>query len=226
MTFEKKINFGNILTILTFLVSTVTFAITWDRDIQLQRRDQANEIRRAAALTLAKVERWEDISLSFYQNAQPFYVETSELLIKNRDTVQSRDYLWRELNKTRNETQQRILEEDLQTAYVALFSYHPAVKTLFEDTISRLESSEEKAFENLLLNTQVDILSISNNGEESELQSAALGNSLRQTAFVVQSGFQNNIADDITCLNDFLTEIIMKNDEDLLTNRIVQENCP
>ncbi|UCC53014.1 MAG: hypothetical protein JSV68_03425 [Anaerolineaceae bacterium] len=220
MALEKKITFGNILTIFALLITVITFGYNWNQDNQINRRDQANDIRDASSITLAKIERWEEISLSFYREIQPAFVEASEELEANQDPGQTRDFLWRKLNDVRNETLRRKLDEELQTAYVELFSYHPVVKSLFEDTLSRLEKSETKAFNTLLRESETDVLSYGNRNLD-DFQSAELGNKLRITAAEVLAIFKQDIEDDLTCLTDFLVEIVMKDDQALLSDTTI-----
>lgn len=224
MKFKKEISVGNILTIVAITITIISFGYNWNQNIQIQRKEQANKVRDAAAITLAKIERWEEISLSFYKDIQPVFVTTSEQLGANHDVIQSRDYLWRELNSARNTTQRRILDEELHIAYVGLFSYHPTVKSLFEDTLHRLSTSEEKAFTEFLIKSQDGVLSFENQDMDN-YQSAQLGDILRFTANEAQTTFEQDIDDDLTCLTDFLTKIILKTDEELLNDIIEVENC-
>lgn len=78
LTFDRTIALKDILTSLSILVSIAALLFAWGQDRQIREREQADRIRAAAAETLAKVERWEELSLWFFQDIQPLYVETSE----------------------------------------------------------------------------------------------------------------------------------------------------
>src|SRR5215831_16421217 len=95
---ERTVKIGDLLTSLSILISLAAVLVTWSRDATLRQRQQADEIRKAAATTLAKLERWQELSSAIFQESQPVFVTVSQNLGKNHDAASARDYLWRELN--------------------------------------------------------------------------------------------------------------------------------
>ncbi len=103
------------------------------------------------------MERWLTISSSFYYDSQPLYVEVSELFGTNYNITEARDYLWKSLNKVQAVIRDKILNEDSESAYMELYSYHPDVRNLFRVTYQNLKEFEEARWGNLLEKTQAVI---------------------------------------------------------------------
>jgi len=95
MVLNPEITVGNILTILSIFVLVIALLIPWSKDQRIRKKDHADKVRNAAGKTLAKLERWEELSLRYYQDVQPLFVEASEKLAKGFHVVAVRDFLWR-----------------------------------------------------------------------------------------------------------------------------------
>jgi hypothetical protein len=118
---KKEVSVGDVLTSVSIVLSITALLFSWSQSRALERREQANQIRNAAAQTIAKFERWEEISTSIFDEIQPSLIEASEQLSKrntNSDVTQSRDYLYKEIRVASSETQRRLREEQIETAYV------------------------------------------------------------------------------------------------------------
>jgi len=89
---KKEINIGEILTFLSIIISVIALMVSWSKDREIQRREQANKIRVEAAKVLAKIERWKELQLWFYQEIEQIFVETSEKLSENKNIVSTRDH--------------------------------------------------------------------------------------------------------------------------------------
>jgi hypothetical protein len=127
---DPTVEVGDILTSLSIVISVIALLTAWSKDRYLRRKEQANKVRNAAAKTLAKLERWRGLSLWIFQDIQSLFVETSEILARDFDFILARDFLWGKLNDARLKTFQRILDEEIEIAYVDLYSYHPIVRNL------------------------------------------------------------------------------------------------
>src|SRR5712672_1543551 len=99
--FDRTIRLTDVLTSVTVIVSVVALTITWTKDRDTRVREQANHVRVAAADTLAKLERWKALQLSLYDDLQPAFVETSEMLSTDFNVIRARDQLWKKINAAR-----------------------------------------------------------------------------------------------------------------------------
>jgi hypothetical protein len=54
--FDAKLDLGHILTLITVLASVLGMLRSWSKDRTLNRQREANQVRLAAAMTLAKLE--------------------------------------------------------------------------------------------------------------------------------------------------------------------------
>jgi hypothetical protein len=217
MTFDWKATFGDVLTAVSILISVVTLATAWWKDRLLRRRELADKIRAAAAKTLAKLERKEELSLALFVECQPLFVKVSEELAKKFDVISSRDELWRELNVVRLKLLQDVRKEDIETPYAELYAYHPEVRDLFRRVISTLKTEEKKTFEELLRATQDEVMAFE--GKKKSYQTADLGNALREAANGVEERYQNAMKQAMALLQSFLLALISQSDTALLDKK-------
>lgn len=66
--FKREITIGDMLTSASILLSIFALLLSWSQSRALEKREQANEVRNAAAETLAKFERWQEISMSIFDD--------------------------------------------------------------------------------------------------------------------------------------------------------------
>jgi hypothetical protein len=213
-TLEKNIKTSDLLTSVTIIVSVFALIITWTKDRDLMVHEQADRVRTAAAQTLAKLERWQALHLSLYDQLQPVMVETSEMLDKEFNIVVARDYLWKQINAEHTRISSKVLEEGFETAYVDLFAYYPAIREKFLNVVESLKAGEQNALESLLLNTQEAVTSF--HGKESTYSTAQLGNALRTEVFQVRKKFVDDTSSLLMPIRDQLYEIISTQDKDLI----------
>jgi hypothetical protein len=140
---DWSVKVGDILTCLTILVSVVALLISWSKDRTAGEAEQADRIRAAAANAVTKLDRWQALQLSFYQELQPVFVETSEALREKYDVVRVRDQLWKSINAKRTRIASKILEEQIETVYAGLLSHFPAARAKFVDAFANLSNIED-----------------------------------------------------------------------------------
>lgn len=130
VTLDPTLKIGDLLTSGSILISLVTFLVSWAKDRRIRQKELADKIRAAAAHTLAKLERWEEPSISIADEAQPIFVETSELIDPDEEDsiILARDYLWKELSRLRAEKLRRVLGEEVEIAYIDLYAYMPGIR--------------------------------------------------------------------------------------------------
>ena len=204
--FDAKLDLGHLLTLLTVLISVATVLRSWAMDRRLGRQRQADQIRLAAAGTLAKIERWRRISLWFFEELQTELVQTSELLASDFDVVKARDFLWKRVHAVRFATARRALDEEIDEAYAHISAFYPSIRESFLATMTRLRLAEEAMFKDAAAQTESVVLSFKDRMER--FQSAMLGNALRETVDVIRSRYiedmDRHMSDIIGRLNDII----------------------
>ena len=221
-TLTREIKVGDILTSLSILISATVLLRAWAKDRRDREKELADKIRNAAAKTLAKLDRWQELSLWFFHYTQPLFVETSEMLIKDFDIVAARDYFWKKANEARVNISGRILDEEIEIAYVELYGYHPGVNSLFVKTIKELKEKEEAVFYDFIESSQETIKSYLS--KKASYQSAQLGNDLREIAFHFGSMLREKTDTTLKPIREFLVDIISKSDAEILKRRILPNN--
>jgi hypothetical protein len=174
--FKPEVSVGDILTVGSILLSLVALLTTLYRDQQLKRKEYADKIRHSAATIIAKLERWRELELRFYQDVQPIMIDTSLEFLKTKDIYATRDYLWRELVRTRTISLQRFSDEQIEIAYVDLYGYNSNVQELFTKAIDQMKRIEEDMNVEALTLTQNEILELD---PVQHVYSAEIGNNLR-----------------------------------------------
>lgn len=215
-TINPEIKAGDVLTSLSILISLVALLIAWAKDRKIRRKEQADRVRTAAAQIVAKLERWKELNVWFFQAIQPSLVKTSEMLADDFNIVTARDYLWKELNAVRLQTQERILNEQIEMAYVELYGYHPGVHDLFVSTLENLKQKEALSFNKLLSSTQIDVKRFMD--EEAEYTTDSLGNALRKTCYDHAQILKAEVKDAINPIHKYLYRLISATDSEVLKN--------
>lgn len=220
-TLTREIKVGDILTSLSILISAIILVRAWTKDRADRNKELADKIRTAAAKTLAKIDRWQELSLWFFQYTQPLFVETSEMLIKDFDVIAARDYFWKKTNEARVNISGKILEEEIEVAYVELYGYHPAVYKLFVKVVSELKEKEEVVFYDFIEYSQDTIRSYVN--KKASYQSSELGNDLREIAFHFNLILKEKTDITLKPIRRFLVDIVSKSDVEILKREILPD---
>jgi hypothetical protein len=181
LSFNNEIKTSDLLTTFAILVSASAFLYSWSSDRALQIRHQADIVRIACAATVEKIDRWEELTLSIFDRMQPSIVEATEIVVAGdtNSLVKARDFLWKDVNRIRSQVQQDIRNENIESAYSAIFPYSPAMRTDLKNIIDGLELIQIQMFDEILGSTESAIL----HGIDTRkpYQTAELGNSLRAT---------------------------------------------
>jgi hypothetical protein len=214
LQFDKTIKAGDILTSLTIALSVIALILSLAKDRESKVVDQGNKIRAAAASAIVKLDRWQSIQLSLYQELQPSFVELSELLAQKYDVVVVRDKFWRLVNGERKRIYHQILEEQLGTAYVDILSHFPAARAKYVEAFSKLASVEEQVSNDFLGESEQTILTLE--GKQATYQTAALGNALRKQAHKSASELKNKSEKVIAPIRKYLLKVIELPDEKII----------
>lgn len=219
MTIDYTIKISDILTaVLTFLtivISVITLAQSLSKDRYLRQKEQSDLVRSAAAKVLAKLDRLQAIQLSLFNTLQPIFIETSEILIKNSDVDEARDYLWKKVNSERTLITAKILDEQIETAYIELCSHFSDIRDIFTKALIQIEVAEEKVLADFLMALQQDVLSFEN--KQIDYTTAKLGNALRRTASHYSSCLKHKTNIIALPVQGYLFNVIAMSDEEILS---------
>lgn len=176
--------------------------------------DQGNRIRSATASAIVKLDRWQGVQLSLYQELQPSFVESSESLARKYDVVVVRDKFWRVVNGERIRISHQILEEQLGTAYLDILSHFPAARAQYVEAFSKLATVEEQVSNDFLGESEHAILNLK--GKQATYQTAVLGNELRAQAHKSASELKNKSEEVIAPVRNYLLKVIELPDEKII----------
>jgi hypothetical protein len=218
---EKTVSIRDFLTTLAIVVSVLALVNTLKQDQFLRQKEQADRVRNAAALTLAKLERLQTLYGSFYLELQPIFVETSEMLARDFDITSTRDFLWKKANEIHFSVLERIIEEEIEVAYTSLYGYHPAVRELFQSALQKLKREEESTYWQFQSDSQAVIFSFAD--RQKDYQTAELGNALRDTAFHYETIQDEKSREVLEHIIGFLSDLVLMTDREILTIGAAQQ---
>ncbi len=147
---DQKITVGEIMTVISILVSAISVLITWRDEQNIQMLENATRTRVEIAKTLNKVNQVIQIQLSFYELIEEDIVEASRIAVIEKDPIKSRDYMWEKLYKHRAEVLNIISQNEWEVAYTNLLTYGISADTIYIKTIDRLKGLQETRF-NIIL---------------------------------------------------------------------------
>jgi hypothetical protein len=178
-TLNPEVTIGSILTTVSILITIISLLFAWHKDRQLKRKEYADRIRRAAGTVTAKLERWRELSLRFFDDIQALITDADIKITKEQDAIATRDFLWRGLVIEQAKSSQRILDEMIEIAYIDLYGYDPDIQALFVGAVQRFKAIDRNIHNCVLELTQQDVLELSKTRQP--IRSAQLGNALRRT---------------------------------------------
>ena len=209
---------GDLLTLGSVVVGLAGFLYAWAKDRRLCNREYADRIRLAAAQTLAGIERWKEVGLRAFDDAQPLLTDADTDLVKEQDPIQARDSLWRALMALQADTSKRILGEKLEGAYSGLYGYDPDVHNVYRTAVHELRVTLDLAFSALLNKTQSDVLAMTS--AQKPYTSANLGNRLRRTTNDVVKAFEADAEKAVAPVRERMLSIVVSGDKDIVRKLI------
>ena len=218
LTFKTEVSIGDILTIVSIAITVIALVVSWNKDRELKRREYADKIRRAASLIAAKLERWKELNLRFFEDIQPLITESDTILVKEQNIVSTRDHLWQGFVAARAKSSQRIIDEQIETAYADLYGYEPKIRALYIEVLDRLKLIDQGNYEQLLYLTQADVLKLQ--VTEKPFFSAQLGNELRNTCRSIAVQFERLMNEVIAPFDREMTQLIEGSDQSIVGKRI------
>ena len=221
---------GDRLTAISVGISAIALMYSWSQDRALVRHAQANQVRTAAATTVAKLEHWRASSLSLFDSIQTALVDTSDYFVNacSRNLVYTaRDYLYKELHTTRVAVQASIRDQNIETDYVYL-GYRQSIP---RDTLVELRRIEQQSFGDLLTIADRQVLDylppkgdepcalahLKPGESERPYRSADLGNVLRSEVNSVRLSFVEQVDAVLAPAVQALTALGSRSDAALVT---------
>jgi hypothetical protein len=211
---DTTVNVGHLLTIATVLISVVTLATALRKDRRTREREIADRVRSAAAMTLAKLERWEELARWFYRDIQPAFIEVTKSLADEFDVEAARDLLWTKLMTARIGSAERILDEEIENAYVDLYAYEPTVYQPFTTTMAQLRRIDSEVYEQFLETAQNVVLAYRD--QRDKFHPAELGNDLRAVTIDAQRKLLTRVSAALEPIRGFLVTVVSQPDNVLM----------
>jgi hypothetical protein len=215
-------NPGYLITSLSVLVSALAIAVSMHKDRIARRRESADRIRKSAGAIAAKLERFSQVSLSFFADVQPVLTEADTLVVQSQDLVTTRDTLWQRLVASRAATLRRILEEEIEVSYSDLYGYDPRIRDLFLAALDRLKQFDESAYLTLLRDSQRSVLALQD--EDRPYTSAQLGNVLRAEAARFRAGCEEQMSETVRLFEQEMSKLIAARDAAIVKKKVTIGN--
>lgn len=177
LQFTPTVSVSDVVTSVTVALSAIALVTALRQDRRQRLRESADQVRTAAADTLARFDRYARAPEDFVSDIQPLLVEASEMLAKTHDVLQVRDFLWKEINAIWRRMRERQHGESIELSQARLFAHRPDI---YEDVRSAREQFDQEldhALGEILTSSQASILKYDD--KLADYTPAALGNDLR-----------------------------------------------
>lgn len=217
MLLKPEISVGDILTIVSIAISVIALLISWQKSQELKRKEFADKIRRGSSTVVVKIQRWRELSIRFFEDIQPLITEADIELVRNQKVPDVRDTFWLKISDVRTMTSQRIIDEQVETAYIDLFGFDPRIQTLFTEVISRLRAIDKSIYTQTRYSTQADILSFL--PQSGQFTRTELGNKLRNTCDLLCNECQRLMDESIEPFIKEMVRLIEQNDSQIVKRR-------
>jgi hypothetical protein len=214
MGIDWTIKVSDVLTSVTIIVSVVALLLSLGKDRDAKAAERANQVRGVAAAAISKLDRWQALKLSLFQEMQPTFIELSESLADKYDVQSVRDQFWKRVNLVRTNIAQKVLDEQLGTAYADLLSHFPAARSKFTGAFAKLSDVESAVMDNYLAESEQAILSLE--GQKKTYLTPVLGNALRRVATEEHNKLRAETESAIAPVRDYLFNVISLSDEQIL----------
>ena len=214
---KPEITVGEILTAISIMVSVATLFYAWRKDRQSRTQAEADRIRRAAGTIIAKLERRSELALRFFDDIQPLITDADTKITQGRDIVGTRDFFWRELDSWHAKAYQKIIDEQIEIAYIDLYGYDPKIQELFASAIRLLKIIDVNMYHQVRQRTQWDILRMRFTGVS--ITNSQLGNTLRSTCFDLASEYKILIDEIVVPFRSAILGLIYANDKTIVNKK-------
>lgn len=207
---DPKVSAGNILTVVSILISVFALAHSASQDREQRERELADARRTAAATVIVKMHQWEQLSELYFQDIQsPIVAATEKYAETSFNEEVTRDYLWKSLDESRSQYYNRKLEQGISTSYIDLFGYNTCLGQQSFAIVQQIQEDERQMFQAVQASTQEVILTYEFQGR---YYTADLGDKLRFAVAPVREHYLKKMKDDIAHLEESLTALMEQSD--------------
>lgn len=209
---DKRITFGELITILSILFSAASVMITWRNEQKIKIRENATRARVEIAKTLNTINQVIQIQLSFYELIEEDIVEASRIAVVEREAVKSRDYMWEKFYKHRAEILNILSQKDWEIAYTNLLTSGISADSLYIKTINRLKGLQENQFNLALSAFEKELLEFRPTGS----QTSTLIDRLRKLKITHRNNHLEYAQIATEELNTYCLNLIRETDQELI----------
>ncbi len=230
LTFDPEIAVGDLLTAFAILVSIAGLLIAFHKERALRKKEHADRVRQAAALVVAKLDRWKQLSLQLFDELHVAATDADAMMVDDVDETgrrkafetrqrETRDFFWKKTVEAQGQVAQRILDEEIELAYSNLYGYDPKIHKLFTGAVQRLREVDGSILVQVLNRTQADILSMEASAD-GKVASSQLGNRLRLTLARSKNTLDRYAEPILAAFRDGMLPIVRASDESLTERRV------
>jgi hypothetical protein len=205
---ESWIKLGDFFTVISVIVALLGYLYTRSKDRELRIREQADNLRTAAALTHAKLDRYETLFLTFFYHIQPIITAADEMIVRTGSEIETRDSFWKELNVARVQLLAELSDEQIEISYAPLVGFHERLR----GSVQGARQIDEEAFWAMLNDCQMAILHM----VQRQKISATLGNELRKICDQYQKKLATDLGHFLRPTRELLLQIMTSSDNEIL----------
>ncbi len=222
---KRELDFGDILTSFSILVAVGALWLSWHNDKLLREKEYADKIRRSTSVVAAKLDRWEELADRYFEDIQPTLVDVSEQAVRRLKSADkavvdndANAFLYKGLMDAAAKASQRIIEEQLQIAYMELFAYVPELQKDFERVVPEIHEVEQRIHTKVEAELQAELFRLMS--DEATLTKMKhprieIGNALRDVAWRRRQGLRSEIHNATMQLRNRMVELIERSDAEL-----------
>jgi len=148
-TLKRELDFGDILTACSILISVFALALTWRHDQKLKTQAYADDIRKSTAAVTGKLERWSQLSDLYFEDVMPSFVSVSSDVARRPAQEPANGNMYKGLQEAGLRASERISKEELETSYMELYRYVQELQNPFDDTITSIKQREQQSHDDL-----------------------------------------------------------------------------
>jgi hypothetical protein len=242
---KREFSLGESLTALSLLASAYIFIVTWfdnerqksiveankyreerdafernrDAEREAREREYADKIRSAAAVTIAKLNRWEEINLHYIDRSSIIFEEANSLFYQGKSD-EAKDELWKGIVGYHTVVFQEIVNEQIEIGYKDLYGYEPRVEQLFASTLESLRYIDRRIYRLFQIVSQWAFSNAEPNldrGNRNEL-----GNELRNSASMVRMLYKDLMHCTIAPFQHLMKDLIRQTDAEIFRKQNIK----
>jgi hypothetical protein len=225
LNFDRTIDAGNCLTMLTIFISLIGLLVSSSKDRQLRIHEQAERVRTAASRILSKLDRLKAISEFQFEEVKPIFVQTKEAMARNFDVTAGRDLIWGKLHEMHVKLERLRLDENIETAYAELYGYDTSIRDLFQNSKREFMEVYNAAFTCLLEQSQEAVQAWQNKAR-SDYKTALLWNDLLARSAKCRQTHDQAMESRLMRIARVFHAVVRATDDELLERKPLKDFVP